>query len=134
MRPSIFPIAGPWAGQLAIVLRPRGGDWLDAETRAWRAAGIDLVVSLLEPSEETEFALDNEGASASANELEFRSFSIPDRGVPKSREAVSELATQLVTALRAGKYVALHCRQSVGRSALIAAAVSFQPVRTSKPL
>jgi hypothetical protein len=122
MRAFVFWIAGPWLGQLAIVPRPRGGDWLDGEIRAWREAGVDAVVSLLEPSEETELDLGGEAASATAGGLEFRAFSIPDRGVPNSREAVLELVTHLAAILQAGKNVAVHCRQSVGRSALIAAA------------
>jgi protein-tyrosine phosphatase len=79
-------------------------------------------VSLLEPREEGEFALAGESASSAASGLEFRSFPIPDRGVPNSRESVAELASQIVGALHAGKNVALHCRQGIGRSALIAAA------------
>jgi hypothetical protein len=39
----------PLTGRLAIAARPRAGDWLVDEVAAWRAAGIDLVVSLLEP-------------------------------------------------------------------------------------
>ena len=122
MRATIFWIEGPWLGRLAIVLRPRGGDWLDGETGAWRDAGVDVVVSLLEPSEEAELDLSREASSATENALDFRSFSIPDRGVPESCEAVSELVTHLVAALQAGKTVAVHCRQSIGRSALIVAA------------
>ena len=122
MQSTAFWILGPWPGQLAIVLRPRGGDWLDDETRAWREASIDAVVSLLEPSEEAEFDLSGEATSVAASGLEFHSFPIPDRGIPNSREDVSDLVTHLAAALQAGKNVAVHCRQSVGRSALIAAA------------
>jgi protein-tyrosine phosphatase len=127
MRATIFWIPGPWLGRLAIVLRPRGGDWLDGETGAWRDAGVDVVISLLESSEEAELDLSSEASSAAENELEFRSFSIPDRGVPESCEAVGELVTLLTAALQAGKTVAVHCRQGIGRSALIAAAtlISF---------
>ena len=46
----------------------------------------------------------------------------PDRVVPNSRTAVAQLVEQILDALRAGKNVALHCRQGIGRSALIAAA------------
>lgn len=122
MRGNVFWIAGPWRGRLAIMPRPRGGDWLDDETRNWREAGVDVVVSLMEPSEETELDLATEAASATASGLEFRSFPIPDRGVPNSQEAVAELTAQLSDALHTGKNVALHCRQGIGRSALIAAA------------
>jgi len=120
---KIFWIAGPWPGRLGIVPRPRGADWLDDDTRAWRDAGIDVVVSLLEPAEEAELDLSRESTSSTASGLEFRSFPISDLGVPKSREAVAELMGDLVAALRASKSVVLHCRQSIGRSGLVAATV-----------
>jgi protein-tyrosine phosphatase len=122
MEAKVFWIAGPWRGRLGIVPRPRGGVWLDDETRAWRDAGIDVVVSLLEPDEEAELALSGESASSAASGLDFRSLPIPDRSVPISHEAVAQLVDHIVEALHAGKSVALHCRQSVGRSAMIAAA------------
>ncbi len=122
MGAKVFWIAGPWQGRLGIVPRPRGAEWLDDETRAWREAGIDIVVSLLEPGEEAELALAGESASSAASGLEFRSFPIPDRGVPNSREAVAQLVDQIVNALHVGKSVVLHCRQGIGRSALVAAA------------
>lgn len=122
MAAKVFWITGPWRGRLGIVPRPRGEDWLDDETRAWREAGIDVVVSLLEPDEAAELALTGESISSAASGLDFRSFPIPDRSVPSSREAVAQLADEIVDALRAGKSVAVHCRQSIGRSALIAAA------------
>ena len=122
MGARIFWITGPWRGRLGIVPRPRGAEWLDDETRAWREAGIDVVVSLLEPDEEAELALTGESISSAASGLEFRSFPIPDRSVPNSREAVVQLVDHIVDALHAGKSVALHCRQGIGRSAMIAAA------------
>jgi protein-tyrosine phosphatase len=122
MAAKVFWITGPWRGRLGIVPRPRGEDWLDDETRAWREAGIDVVVSLLEPDEAAELALTGESISSAASGLDFRSFPIPDRSVPSSREAVAQLADEIVDALHAGKSVAVHCRQSIGRSALIAAA------------
>ena len=122
MEAKVFWIAGPWKGRLGIVPRPRGADWLDDETRSWREAGIDVVVSLLESDEAAELALTREAASSEASGLDFRSFPIPDRGLPNSRDAVKVLVDQIVDALQAGKTVALHCRQSIGRSAMIAAA------------
>lgn len=122
MGAKVFWIAGPWQGRLGIVPRPRGAEWLDDETRAWREAGIDIVVSLLEPDEEVELALAGESASSAASGLEFRSFPIPDRSVPNSREAVAQLVDQIVAVLNAGKSVAIHCRQGIGRSAMVAAA------------
>jgi protein-tyrosine phosphatase len=105
------------------VPRPRGGDWLDAETQAWHDQGFDVVVSLLETHEEADLLLEQEAASSKANGLTFRSFPMPDRGVPSSRESVAQLAGDIRNLLSGGKNVALHCRQSIGRSSLIAAAV-----------
>lgn len=119
MQAKVFWVTGPWRGRLGILPRPRGGDWLGDETAAWREAGIDLVVSLLEPEEETQLVLEGEAAAAAASGLDFRPFPIPDRGVPASRESVAELASEIVDALDAGRHVAVHCRQGIGRSGLI---------------
>ena len=134
MAAKVFWIAGPWQGRLGIVPRPRGAEWLDDETQAWREAGIDMVVSLLEPHEQAELALAGESASSTARGLQFRSFPIPDRGVPNSREAAAQLVDEILGTLQAGKSVALHCRQGIGRSAMVAAAAlisSGQNVETA---
>jgi predicted protein tyrosine phosphatase len=123
MGAKVFWVAGPWRGRLGILPRPRGGDWLADETRTWREAGIDMVVSLLEPEEEAQLVLTGEAAAAAASGVEFRPFPIPDRGVPASREKVAELAGGIVAALETGRNVAVHCRQGIGRSALIAGGV-----------
>jgi len=85
MKPDIFWIPGPWRGRLAIVARPRGGDWLDDER--------------------------------------FVSFPIPDRGTPASTRDALALITTVASDLENGKNVAVHCRQGVGRSGLVAAGV-----------
>jgi protein-tyrosine phosphatase len=123
MQAKVFWVAGSWRGRLGILPRPRGGDWLGDETRAWREAGVDIVVSLLEPEEEAQLVLEGEAAAAAASGVEFRLFPVPDRGVPASRESVAELASGIVDALETGKNVAVHCRQGIGRSALIVGGV-----------
>ena len=123
MRTKVFWVEGPWRGRLGIVPRPRGGDWLRDETAAWREAGFDLVVSLLEPEEAAQLVLEEEAAAAAESGIAFRPFPIPDRGVPASKDAVAELATEVVDALEEGKAVAVHCRQGIGRSGLIAGGV-----------
>jgi hypothetical protein len=47
MRTELYWVEGPWSGRLAIMPRPRGGDWLEEEIQSWRRSGIDVVVSLL---------------------------------------------------------------------------------------
>jgi protein-tyrosine phosphatase len=80
-------------------------------------------VSLLEPDEEADLDLTGESTSSTESGLAFRAFPIPDRDVPSSRQAVAELADQIVDGLRSGKTVAVHCRQGLGRSSVMAAAI-----------
>lgn len=123
MAVKVFWIPGPWPGKLGIVPRPRGGDWLADEMKAWREAGIDAVVSLLEPEEEAQLVLDAEATAASASGVEFIAFPIPDRGVPSSLQSMAALTGRIVEALEGGRNVSVHCRQGIGRSALTAGAV-----------
>ena len=120
MKVEPFWVPGPWAGRLAIVPRPRGGDWLEDEVRAWRAAGIDVVVSLLTSDEAGDLGLNEERAEAEGQGIRFESFPVPDRGVPSSRAGFAELLAGLGRQLDAGRTVAVHCRQGIGRSALVA--------------
>jgi len=123
MTPDLFWIPGPWRGRLAIATRPRGGDWLEDEAAALRRAGIDTVVSLLESDEAEQLGLSREQAAATKNGIHFRSFPIPDRGVPSSTQKALSLMADIANALDDGKNVAVHCRQGIGRSGLIAAGV-----------
>jgi protein-tyrosine phosphatase len=123
MQADLFWIPGPWRGHLAIAARPRGGDWLDDEASAWRQAGIDFVLSLLEDDEAAQLGLGDERQAAESQGIGFISFPIPDRGIPASREAAMSAIGRVATQLNAGKNVALHCRQSIGRSGLIATAL-----------
>jgi protein-tyrosine phosphatase len=123
MRAEVYWVSGPWPGRLGIVPRPRGGDWLVDEVRSWRAAGLDVVTSLLTPEEVTELELQEEEAQSREEGLEFYSFPIPDRGVPRSRMDLIKLVGRLEKALESGKNVAVHCRQGIGRSSMVLASV-----------
>jgi protein-tyrosine phosphatase len=121
MKEDTYWIPGPWPGRLAIVPRPRGGDWLQSDIHAWRKAGIDDVVSLLEQKEALELDLEAEDEQCEACDMNFRSYPVADRGVPKSRDSFATLLHELHATLRKGRTVAVHCRQGIGRSALVAA-------------
>lgn len=121
MNLELFSVPGPWQGRLAIVMRPRGGDWLEAEVSEWHRARLDVVVSLLEQHEVDQFELSQEGEVAESRNIHFVSFPIPDRGVPASTKTALSFLHRITTKLDEGKNVAIHCRQSVGRSGLVAA-------------
>jgi protein-tyrosine phosphatase len=120
---EVYWVPGPWRGRLGIVPRPRGGDWLADEIRSWRASGLNVVTSLLTPGEVAELELQEEAELARAEGVEFHSFPIPDLGVPRSRLDFSRLVSALEVALKNGKNVAIHCRQGIGRSSLMAASL-----------
>jgi protein-tyrosine phosphatase len=123
MTTVLYWIPASWPGRLAIMPRPRGGDWLEDEIGAWRRSGVDVVVSLLTPEEIADLDLANEEKVCRANGIKFFSFAIPDRGVPASRKTMSALVAQIGDQLSAGKNVAIHCRQGIGRAPLVAISV-----------
>lgn len=123
MTPDLYWIPGPWTGRLAVVSRPRGWDWLEDEASGWHTAGLDVIVSLLEEEEAAQLGLAYEGAAASAIGIRYLSFPIPDRDVPSSMSAALLLVKEILTELESGRNVAVHCRQSIGRSGLIAASL-----------
>jgi protein-tyrosine phosphatase len=109
--------------RLAISPRPRGGPWLAGDMSAWRMRGVDAVISLIDATEEGDFELEHEAVLCRSAGMEFVSFPIPDRGVPSSPDAVESLVDWVISDLRRGLGVAIHCRFGIGRSGLMAACV-----------
>jgi len=52
MPPDIFWIKAAGRGRLAVMPRPRGGDWLEDEILHLKRSGIGTLVSMLTPEEE----------------------------------------------------------------------------------
>jgi len=121
--PAIFWVRAVEPLRIALMPRPRAGDWLAHEVSGWRSAGVETVVSLLESSEIDELALSDEPRECQARDIEFISFPIPDYGVPSSLRDARVLAERLSARVRSGKAVAIHCRAGIGRSGLVAACV-----------
>jgi protein-tyrosine phosphatase len=119
----MYWIDTPLGGRLAIMARPRAGDWLRDEISRWRAASVDVVVSLLEQHEALELDLGEEASLCRQAGIDFISFPVPDRGAPASLARTAELARGLLERASGGESVAIHCRAGIGRSALIAACV-----------
>jgi predicted protein tyrosine phosphatase len=123
MSSEIYWIEAPVRGRLAIMARPRGGDWLCGEIAGWAAERVDVVVSLLEPSEVIELELAEEADICRELGIEFLSFPIADRQVPASPPRTPEVVRLLAGRINEGKSVAIHCRAGIGRSAVVTACV-----------
>jgi protein-tyrosine phosphatase len=123
VRAEVYPIADVPAGRLALMPRPRAGDWLEDEVASWRRSRLDVVVSLLEDAEVAELGLQREAELCRQAGLRFLRLPVPDRGLPPSDAAVAELVGVLVTELRVGRGVGIHCRLGIGRSAVLAVCV-----------
>jgi protein-tyrosine phosphatase len=118
---DIFWIGGNPPAALAIVLCPPGGRGLRDELLTMKIRGIEILVSLLEPEEALLLGLLEEGRFAEQIGLQFLSYPIPDTHLPQDRASFRTFAGRLADRLRAGEAVGIHCRGSIGRSAVTAA-------------
>lgn len=123
MNPKLYWIPSSSPGKLAISARPRGGDWLEDEIEGWRKQDVQVVVSLLTPAEDKELELKSEAAVVKAKGIQFISYPVEDRGVPQSLDKFEELVVKLASEIQHGRNIAVHCRQGIGRSSLLSAAV-----------
>ncbi|MGF1580138.1 MAG: dual specificity protein phosphatase family protein [Gemmataceae bacterium] len=118
-----------WVDQertLAIMPRPRAGDWLEDEIASWKQRGLEVVASLLEPDEVIELGLEAEPELCGNTGIEFLSFPIPDRGVPAAKSDFVGFVSLLKERLLVERSVGIHCRMGVGRSAVVAACLLIQ--------
>jgi protein-tyrosine phosphatase len=118
---DIFWIGGESSTGLAIVLRPRGGDWLEDELVRYKNGGIDSLISMLEPGEAEELGLSDESVFAAQTGLKYLSYPILDRHVPPDVSSFRNLAREIAESLRNGARIGVHCRGSIGRATLVAA-------------
>jgi len=88
-----------------------------------RQEGVDVLVSALTMDEQQELGLQAESQACAANGIEFVNLPVPDLGVPQDSAAFLTVVGRLAVAIQAGEHVAVHCRQSVGRSGLVAAGI-----------
>ena len=107
--------------QMAIVPRPRGGDWLLHDLQTLKATGIDVLVSLLTQAESEELGLSEEAQGCREVGLTFLVFPIEDRSVPTSYTDFSRFTELADRELKLHHAVGIHCRAGIGRSSLLAA-------------
>lgn len=112
--------------RLAIMARPRGGDWLVTEVTRLKHEGADILASLLTREEEAELDLLEERAACEQAGMEFRQFSIPDRQTPDKSPQFRTFAGDLYQDARQGRAIVAHCRAGIGRSSLLLASLLVQ--------
>ena len=86
---------------------------------------IQVIVSLLCDSELGELGLEDEAAACSRHHIEFISLPVPDLGVPADTGQFIDAVHRLAASIRDGTRIAVHCRQSVGRSGLLTASIAI---------
>jgi protein-tyrosine phosphatase len=123
LKATIYPIIDATPNHIAIVARPRGNDWLCDEISALSREGIEILVSMLTDEEADELGLTEESAECVAAGISFVNVAIPDRSVPSDTNAFLYNVEQLAARVREGRYLAVHCRASIGRSSVLAASL-----------
>lgn len=121
MLPEIYLIADDLLGRLYIMPCP-SGDHLTQDIAAYRARGVDTVVSMLAVDEAADLGLTDEGAICANAEMDFVSSPIKDFGLPDIM-VFDALVERIVGLLRRGRHIAVHCRAGIGRSGMVTAAV-----------
>jgi protein-tyrosine phosphatase len=96
---------------------------LGQEVNSWASAGLNVIVSLLKPYEADELDIAQEAELTRSRGIHFYSFPVPDRSVPPSHAETLKVVKELHRHLGAGDSVGIHCRQGIGRSALLAASL-----------
>ena len=102
---------------------PNGDDELVAQLLGLKELGVDILVSLLEPSESEALGLSMTASLAADLALEFVAYPLPDHDFPPDPQEFANLAFSLSDRLKLGSSVAVHCVGGIGRSTLLAAAI-----------
>lgn len=118
---EIFWVEGDSTVRLAIVLRPRGNDWLEDEVVRISKDGVDTLVSMLEEDEAASLGLAEECLITEKSGLTFLNYPIPDRTNPSDISSFRKFVANLAELARAGHSIGIHCRGSIGRATVATA-------------
>tara|TARA_B110000211_G_C14045815_1_gene538878 strand:- start:67 stop:537 length:471 start_codon:yes stop_codon:yes gene_type:complete len=110
-------------GNLGMMARPRGNEWLEDDIKKLSFTNTSTVVSLLERNEEEELDILREKEYCLKYDIEFISFPIKDRGLPIDRNSFNDLANLLYQKIIEGEKVVIHCRMGIGRTSVLVATV-----------
>jgi protein-tyrosine phosphatase len=123
VRPTIYWIEKAAPLRVAIVARPRGGDWLCDEAQGLASEGVDVVVSMLTQAEINELGLSDEKLHCEESGIRYVNVPVTDRRVPQDAKAFFDMASELAREVKSGKGIAVHCRAGIGRSTLMVASI-----------
>jgi protein-tyrosine phosphatase len=121
--PEVFRVAQIGTGYLAVMARPGIDEPLRATFMGLAKLGVNVVVSLLEPSEAEELSLSDEEAQCEGVGIVFRRLPIRDRGLPSDAKAISQFSKWAHARIVEGCGLVFHCRAGIGRSGMLAASV-----------
>lgn len=132
MKPQIYQVEHIGSGSLSVMAKPVSGEWIDDEFRGISELGINRIVSLLESEESRDLGLNQEKQVAEQNNIEFISYPIKDRGLPRSVIQYLDFTKKLYQESASGLHTVIHCRAGIGRTGIIAAGVllhcGFEPL------
>jgi protein-tyrosine phosphatase len=123
LQPQIYKIKVLGSGFLAAMAKPAPGEYIEQEFSGIVEAGINAIVSLLEPSEARELGLGDERQLAEKNGMRFISFPIVDMNLPASLQSFHELTAALYQQVLSGTNTVIHCRAGIGRTGMVTAGV-----------
>lgn len=112
--------------RVAIVLRPRGEDWLERELQQLRRGGVETLVSMLEETEAESLGLERESTVARDVGLGYLSYPIPDRTTPADMATFRNFVSGLAGRSQGGESIGIHCRGSIGRATIAAACLLIE--------
>lgn len=108
-------------GNIGMMARPKGNDWLEDEIRKLDMSGVNMVISLLENHEEVELDIEEEHNICQKYGIDYINFPIEDRGVPKDIDSFVRLISTIDQNLRDDKKIVIHCRMGIGRTSIVTA-------------
>ncbi len=119
---DLFKIIETEESFFAIAPRPDGSH-LESECEALSTSGVTTVISLIEPDEELSNGLNEESVFLLAAGIRFLRYPMADREPPQDLTTIRAAIRDVLTHIKDGKSVVVHCIGGIGRSGLVALGV-----------